>query len=49
MQTKLYNANAVAVTGLRWVAAQRALLHRALCNRAARRGQYRADREADVR
>ena len=31
------------------VAAQRALLHRALCNRAARRGQYRADREADVR
>jgi fructose-bisphosphate aldolase class I len=29
--------------------AQRALLHRAICNRAARRGQYSPDMEANVR
>jgi fructose-bisphosphate aldolase class I len=29
--------------------AQRALLHRAICNRAARRGQYSLDIEANVR
>ena len=31
------------------LAAQRALLHRAICNRAARRGQYSSNMEADVR